>query len=44
MPVSTAVTVIVIVQPIVQTKHVTYRVDRVLIVNLDGLEHIVIQA
>lgn len=43
MPVSTAVTVIVIAQPTVQTEHVTYRVDRVLIVNLDGQEHIVIQ-
>lgn len=43
MPVSTAITVIVIVQPSVQREHVTYKVDRVLIVSLDGLEHIVIQ-
>lgn len=43
MPVSTAVTVIGIVQPTVKTERVTYRVDCVLIVNLDGLEHIVIQ-
>lgn len=41
--VSTAVTVIFLVPPTVKTTRVTYRVERVSRVKLDGLEHIVIQ-
>lgn len=43
MLVSTAATVASHVLPIVKTTHVIYKVERVLVVNLDGLEIIVTQ-
>lgn len=44
MPVSTALTVIFIVQPTVKTSRVTYKVELVSHVNLDGLECIAKQS
>lgn len=38
MPVSTVVTVTLLVPPTVKTTRVTYRVERAPYVNLDGLE------
>lgn len=43
MSVSTAVTVTLLVPPTVKTVRVTFRMERVSCVNLDGLEHIVTQ-
>lgn len=43
MSVFTELTVIFIVQPTVKTTRATYKVDRVLTVNLDGLERIAMQ-